>query len=230
MKHKISKEFENIINYVIEQKLRKKIPSQCKEFNAEKMAGYVENTLSDKERRDYEKHLFNCDFCLGIYKNIQKEIELMYKEKYYPVMDELLNKAFKRLDLEEKSDSSRRLVLRLIKKGIEIIKMEQILNFQAEPVLLTRGNNKENLLKRIKVQTEYKNIIIYIDISFLNKESVLMDVEFSDSVKGDFLYIKSENKEVISIKLQKKLTINNIEKGKYKLYIDKDFIIEIEIN
>ncbi len=229
MGHKASIELESIINEIIDNSIKTKEVRKCKKFNPGLMAAYVDNNLSDKERRNYEKHLFNCDYCFNVYNNIQLEIEKVYKSKYFPVMDNLLSKALEKLNLIEKRNNEPSIIVKLMNMGLEILNISEFDDFSVEPVPLLRGKNSKNILKSFKVAKELKNNRADILLKYLDNDEINIDIMFLNEVEQGQLIISSDTGDKISVSLKQEINIDDLSRGKYKLFINRKFFINLEI-
>ncbi len=232
MAHKTSKEYELIVNEVIEKVLIKnKEPKKCKYFDALKMAKYIENNMNEKERKNYEKHLFNCDYCFNIYHNIENEIENFYKAKFTPLMDRMLQKAFDVLNNElHKKIKEDGITLKLLKKGFEVISIHKINNIFPQYLPAVR-DKKEDILISLKIEKKINNMKFYITLEHQSKEYITIKIFSEGEINSDkkrFIKLISSNGE-IRREFSKEVIIKDVIKDNYKIFIDKLKIINLNM-
>lgn len=210
------------------------IKKPCKIFKPELMAAYLENKFTENQKKKFEKHLFDCPYCIKIYKNLINEINILYKSKLKKTSQNLLHKALDFVDKEYKKKKINfnltKISLKLKNKGFELLEAINLNNLNPVPMPILRGE-KSLLLKEIHGDGEFNKNNYQFNIQFLSNNTFNMQINFSDSlykmIKDQRLKISSNNTN-INKKIEKIMNLTHLEKDSYSFFINQSVLIKIE--
>ncbi len=207
---------------------------KCRYFDENRMAAYIENRLNPVEREAYEEHLFQCDYCLNIYFNMEQEIKLIKQARPKIIPENLLEKAinktlpnrFKKRIVKNFSE----IIIKMYEKGMEILKTVNITNLTPVPIQAVRGN-KSTLLKKIILESDVKGILYKMLIEFYTYNRIKIKLNFLqiiDSLKNENIQLESpEGKIVHSFKSE--ALFDDLSKGTYKIKLKNITLSKINI-
>lgn len=235
---KITQEKMEIISEVLHKyfsSLKYKQIKKCKIFKAEMMAAYIEKRLSPGEEKKYEKHLFNCKYCLNIYTNLKNEINILFRIKLKKISKELLTEAFHFIEKEYKTNrldlNISKIIIKIKDKGFELI---EAINFnKIKPVLVPALRDKNiALLKEILLEADFKNNVYQLKIQSYSNNLISMKINFPNTmyeeIKGNKLEIISKDTK-ISKNIEKDMRLDDLPKGNYKLLINHSILIKFGV-
>ncbi len=178
--------------------------------------------------------MFNCPYCIKIYKNLINEINILYKSKLKKISQNLLYKALNFVDKEYKKKKINfnltKISIKLKNKGFELLEAVNLNNFNPVPIPILRGK-KSLLLKEIRGEGEFNKNNYQFNIQFLSNNTFNMQINFSDSlyniIKDQRLKISSNNTN-INKKIEKTMNLTHLEKDFYSFFINQSVLIKIE--
>lgn len=207
----------------------------CKHFDENRMAEYIENKMSLSAKKDFEKHLFSCDYCLKIYFNLKKEMSDMAKAEFESTPEELLSKGIEKLiKIKEKSiklpDFSK-IVVKLYQKGMELIEAVNVKTLTPVPVTPVRGKDNLALLKQIVVESDIKGIFYKLFIDFYEQNRIRIKLNFlktANELKNKTIKIVSEDGEVLH-SFTDEAIFDDLKKGNYKIKLNSTLLSSINL-
>ncbi|UCB46710.1 MAG: zf-HC2 domain-containing protein [Spirochaetota bacterium] len=176
---------------------------RCPFNNPDFITSYYDGCLPEEEKERFEEHLFTCKMCMDALYNLENDLFLMRSMKYKHPAEHKFQKA----------------LFRLISDGIELIKNVEG-PFVFEPLVPVRVRGKAGA-HCYKLQKD--RIIIEVG----SKSSEFFDVEVS-GIEGRQVYLYSKDKlvEARSCVREKHVTLNNLNRGSYKLSVDDEDLVE----
>ena len=207
----------------------------CKIFKPELMAAYLENKITENQKKKFENHMFDCPYCIKIYKNLINEINILYKAKLKKTSQNLLHKALDFVDKEYKKKKINfnltKISIKLKNKGFELLEAINLNNLNPVPIPILRGRKNVVLLKEVYGEGEYNKNNYQFNIQFLSNNTFNMQINFSDSlykmIKDQRLKISSNNTN-INKKIEKIMNLTHLEKDFYSFFINQSILIKIE--
>lgn len=208
---------------------------ECKYFVESRMAKYIENKMSQPAKKDFEKHLFRCDYCLKVYFNLKKEISDMTDAEFESTPEELLAKGIAKLmRIKEKSvklpDFSK-IVVKLYQKGMELIEAINVKSLTPVPVTPVRGKEPLVLLKQIVVESDIKGILYKLFIDFYEQNRIRIKLNFlktENELKNRTIKIISEDGEVLH-SFTDEAIFDDLKKGIYKIKLNSTLLSSIKL-
>lgn len=209
--------------------------NNCKFFDENKMASYLDNRMKSTERKIFEEHLFNCDFCLKIYHNLQEEALKIEAAQFSKIPEPLLQNALKKLNLlkskKKKIPEFTQIVIKLYKKGMELIEAINVQSLTPIPVTPVRGREKLNLLKEVVVESDIKGALYKLFIDFYDQNRVKISLNFlaePDNFKNRNIKIVNSDGEILH-SFSKEAYFDDLSKGIYKIKINGTTLSQLNL-
>lgn len=210
---------------------------QCKNFDANRMSMYLEKKLNKEQEQHFEKHLFQCSYCLGIYNQIENEINLLFKAHLKKVGEPLMEQALKVIEEEHKKfmadKNLTRIIFKIKEKGIELIEILNCPKFVPVPLPALRGGEEKGLLKEIKIENRFDNMVYSLQIQYFNENQFNLILKFPDpwvqKYKGSSLELQSQETRMTKI-MDHEIHFDNLNhQDNYAIIFNKIVLIQLEV-
>ncbi len=210
---------------------------QCKSFDANRMSMYLEKKLNKEQERHFEKHLFQCSYCLGIYNQIENEINLLFKAHLRKVGEPLMAQALKVLEEEHKKFMAdkhlTRIIFKIKEKGIELIELLNCPKFVPVPLPALRGREENVLLKEIKIENRFDDMNYSLQIQYFNEKQFHLILKFPDpwvqKYKDGSLELQSQETRMTKT-IDHEIRFDNLNhQDNYTIVLNKIVLIHLEV-